>query len=134
MVMSTEKVDGDRKKLSYHCRCLCSRALLLQLHGDCRSNAVHVVQCVALQPAGLSALFWRVSPSLSVNAVTSARNAFIAPDLSRLPQTWSCAWQDEMETLMSRIDLNDNGNIEFEEFAAGMLDWRQMQVQSHHLL
>ena len=36
--------------------------------------------------------------------------------------------QDEMETLMSRIDLNDNGNIEFEEFAAGMLDWRQMQV------
>ena len=46
----------------------------------------------------------------------------------------SCAQlgvQDEMETLMSRIDLNDNGNIEFEEFAAGMLDWRQMQV---HLL
>ena len=38
------------------------------------------------------------------------------------------AVQDEMETLMSRIDLNDNGNIEFEEFAAGMLDWRQMQV------
>ena len=36
--------------------------------------------------------------------------------------------QDEMESLMQRIDLNDNGNIEFEEFAAGMLDWKTLQV------
>ena len=38
--------------------------------------------------------------------------------------------QDEMETLMQRIDLNDNGIVEFEEFAAGMLDWRDLQVCS----
>ena len=29
---------------------------------------------------------------------------------------------------MQRIDLNDNGVVEFEEFAAGMLDWRDLQV------
>ena len=30
---------------------------------------------------------------------------------------------------MQRIDLNDNGTVEFEEFAAGMLDWRDLQVR-----
>ena len=34
-----------------------------------------------------------------------------------------------METLMQRIDLNDSGTVEFEEFAAGMLDWRDLQVR-----
>ena len=37
--------------------------------------------------------------------------------------------QEEVERLMGRIDFDKNGNIDFEEFTTGLLDWRAVSVQ-----
>lgn len=36
--------------------------------------------------------------------------------------------QEEVERLMGRIDFDKNGNIDFEEFTTGLLDWRAVSV------
>ena len=37
--------------------------------------------------------------------------------------------QEEVERLMGRIDFDKNGNIDFEEFTTGLLDWRAVSAQ-----
>lgn len=37
-----------------------------------------------------------------------------------------CLVQEEVEKVMKRIDINDNGVVEFDEFCAGMMDWKQV--------
>ncbi|KAK9813845.1 hypothetical protein WJX73_001529 [Symbiochloris irregularis] len=34
---------------------------------------------------------------------------------------------EEVEKLMRRLDVNDSGTVEFEEFCAGMIDWKTLQ-------
>lgn len=37
------------------------------------------------------------------------------------------AVQEEVEKLMRRLDVNDSGTVEFEEFCAGMIDWKTVR-------